>query len=173
LVRRAGLLGPLGPAAPDALRHLRYSRADTVATVRLLEAVPGVLSPSATAETVRRVVSRVGHDAMAELTQLGRNIAVVAGRLDAEAAAGEDPADPARDELPFYGWYAELSTTEDLSDLRSPLSGDQIMDHLGLRSGPHVGRLLDRLQQHRLVAGPFAADEAYQLLDQWGADNGC
>lgn len=170
-VRRAGLLGPLGPAGAGlALAVLRYPNAEAEATQRLLSAVPAVLGHAAPGEsgldeTVRRVVDGVGLALMDDLERLAANIAGLGGGPGAGGdRADGDRADGDRVDLPFFRRYRELAATEDLADLSPPIDGRRVMDELGLPPGPAVGQALERLREHRLVAGPMTVDEALALL---------
>jgi poly(A) polymerase len=67
---------------------------------------------------------------------------------------------------------ARLAEEENLESMRSPLNGDQVMNHLGIEPGPAVGHALDFLMELRLERGPVDEDEAYRLLDGWWAGQG-
>lgn len=64
---------------------------------------------------------------------------------------------------------AELQEQEELDAIRPDLDGRQVMDHLAVGPGPHVGAALDHLLELRLEEGPLATDEAYRRLDAWWA----
>lgn len=166
-VRRAGLLGPLGPeGSGPALAALRYPNAEAEATRRLLSALPTVFAADGAAdagdvvgagpgpldEMVRRVVDRVGLDAMADLETLATNIAALGS-----------PRSPGAGSV-FFARYRQLAAQEDLADLAPPVDGRRVMEELGLTPGPAVGLALDRLREHRLAAGPMTAEEALALL---------
>ena len=64
--------------------------------------------------------------------------------------------------------YAELNETEDLSDLSPELTGDDIMDILGIEAGPEVGAALGVLQERRFEEGPASReDEVAYLLQKY------
>lgn len=65
---------------------------------------------------------------------------------------------------------ARLAEQENLQAMRPPLDGTQVMEHLGVRPGPVVGRALEMLMEVRLERGPIEPDEAFRLLDAWWAD---
>ena len=67
---------------------------------------------------------------------------------------------------------ARLAEEENLESMRSPLNGDQVMNHLGIGPGPAVGNALDFLMEVRLERGPVDEDEAYRLLDDWWSEQG-
>ena len=62
---------------------------------------------------------------------------------------------------------ARLSEQENLEQLRPPLDGNQVMEHLGVPPGPMVGEALEYLMEQRLDRGPIAEEEAFTLLDEW------
>ena len=67
---------------------------------------------------------------------------------------------------------ARLAEEENLEQMRPPLDGRQVMEHLGIVPGPAVGRALEYLLEERLERGPIPAEEAYRLLDAWAASEG-
>jgi poly(A) polymerase len=62
---------------------------------------------------------------------------------------------------------AELSEEEELSRLRPDLSGNQVMELLGVAPGPIVGRALTFLMELRLDEGPLGEEEAGGRLEAW------
>jgi len=62
---------------------------------------------------------------------------------------------------------ARLAEEENLSRIRPPLDGNQVMEHLGLEPGPEVGEALDHLLELRMDRGPIDEDEARRLLEEW------
>jgi poly(A) polymerase len=156
LVRRAGLFRPVEAEASASLRALRYSSSDIDETSRLLRVVPQAVSSDPSDESVRRVVDQLGLDRLAELEQLALNVVSADATLSPDGAA-----------LAFFGRYRRLATSEDLGRLGAPLSGGQVMAHLGLKPGPPIGRMLDRLRQYRLAHGALSEADAYRLIEQW------
>jgi poly(A) polymerase len=67
---------------------------------------------------------------------------------------------------------ARLSEQENLEQLRPPLDGNQVMQHLGIAPGPAVGEALEFLMEQRLDRGPVGEEEAYRLLDEWAKNKG-
>jgi len=65
---------------------------------------------------------------------------------------------------------AELRAAEELDAIRPELDGRQVMERLGLRPGPAVGRALDFLLDLRLDEGVLGEDEAGRRLDAWWAE---
>ncbi len=135
--------------------ELRYPSAvvaETTKRCKVLDAVAEHTGAWSDAD-VRRV-ARAGLDS---LEGVG---ALVAARWPTDAG-------PHRSAEDFEQSYAELSRTEDLSDLGQPLSGDDVMAALGLSEGRLVGEVLSRLAEVRIEAGPLTRETALALLDEW------
>jgi poly(A) polymerase len=64
---------------------------------------------------------------------------------------------------------ADLRAREELDRIRPELDGNQIMEHLGIRPGPDVGKAWKFLYELRLEEGPLGEDEARKRLDDWWA----
>lgn len=62
---------------------------------------------------------------------------------------------------------AVLSEQEELDKLRPPINGNDVMGFLGIGPGPMVGAAMRMLLEHRIDAGPYSADEAYDLVQRW------
>jgi poly(A) polymerase len=67
---------------------------------------------------------------------------------------------------------ARLAEQENLEQIRPPLDGNEVMEHLGLKPGPLVGEALAYLLEERLERGPIDKEEAYNLLDEWARKKG-
>ncbi|CAN5830402.1 CCA tRNA nucleotidyltransferase [soil metagenome] len=67
-------------------------------------------------------------------------------------------------------WIAELSTREELKQLRPALDGNEVMSHLGVKPGRIVGEALDVLMEVRLDEGEISKQQAYARLDAWYAE---
>src|SRR3984885_8831371 len=63
----------------------------------------------------------------------------------------------------------ELGEQEELQRLRPDLTGNQVMELLGVSPGPVVGRALAFLMELRLDEGPLSEDEATARLRGWWA----
>lgn len=61
----------------------------------------------------------------------------------------------------------ELDTQEPLGGPPPPLNGDQVMQLLGLRSGPQVGFALRALDEAQLDGGPMTTEQATVWLQDW------
>ena len=66
----------------------------------------------------------------------------------------------------------ELRTQEELDALRPDLTGNQVMELLGVRPGPVVGQALAFLMELRLDEGPLGEEEAARRLRAWWAEQG-
>jgi poly(A) polymerase len=62
---------------------------------------------------------------------------------------------------------AELGEEEELRRLRPDLTGNQVMELLGVSPGPVVGRALAFLMELRLDEGPLGEEEAGRRLIAW------
>jgi poly(A) polymerase len=62
---------------------------------------------------------------------------------------------------------ADLQQREELAAIRPDLDGRQVMEHLGIKPGPAVGKALDFLLELRLDEGPLGEEEAYRRLEAW------
>ncbi|MFE2348393.1 CCA tRNA nucleotidyltransferase [Kitasatospora cineracea] len=63
-----------------------------------------------------------------------------------------------------------LQAQEELDAIRPALDGNEIMELLGLRPGPAVGRAYKHLLELRLEHGPMAHEEAVAALRAWWAE---
>jgi poly(A) polymerase len=107
---------------------------------------------------VRRYVREAG-PLLDPLNQLVRADCTTRNREKAKALAA------LQDDLELR--IARLSEQENLEQLRPPLDGNQVMQHLGIPPGPVVGEALEYLMEQRLDRGPISEEEAYRLLDEW------
>jgi poly(A) polymerase len=64
---------------------------------------------------------------------------------------------------------AELGQQEELDRLRPDLTGNQVMELLGVAPGPVVGQALGFLMELRLDEGPLSEEEATTRLREWWA----
>jgi poly(A) polymerase len=67
---------------------------------------------------------------------------------------------------------AELAEREELASIRPDLDGNQIMDLLGIGSGPLVGKAYDYLLELRMEHGPLGPERAAQELLRWAEGDG-
>ncbi|MFE9395553.1 CCA tRNA nucleotidyltransferase [Streptomyces flavidovirens] len=64
---------------------------------------------------------------------------------------------------------AQLKEQEELDSIRPDLDGNQIMDILGIRPGPEIGKAYKFLLELRLENGPMEHDAAVAALKEWWA----
>lgn len=171
IVRRAGVLWPIREHATEALRHLRYSRAVSASTAKLLS---GAVRGLAVAE--RSGTASSGDDQKSKPIDppFGRRIAAEVGPSQVDALielvgviATEDPSISHERAERFISLMIDLRSSEDLTDLDSPLTGAEIMEILDLEPGPEVGFAQKHLRKHRIDTGPFTAAEAREVLLSW------
>ena len=67
---------------------------------------------------------------------------------------------------------AELADADRRAAERPQLDGEQVMAHLGLGPGPHVGRALRWLLDLKRSEGVLSEQDLLQRLDAWWAENG-
>lgn len=67
---------------------------------------------------------------------------------------------------------ATLKAKEDLDRVRPDLNGEQIMELLGIKPGPDVGKAWKFLKELRLDRGPLEHDEAVAELKKWAVEQG-
>ena len=150
-LRRAVIFSHCAPADRAAqLEHLKYSNAEA-RRLRLVLAGLDLVSHGGQdfePTTVRRLVDRVDYSSMQTLLELVEVLGV-------------------RDRgLPRL--FAELDAAEDLSSLSPGLTGEDIMDLLGIDPGPEVGAALGVLQERRFEDGPLdRQDEVAFLLQKY------
>ena len=60
----------------------------------------------------------------------------------------------------------EVAEKEELSKLRPPISGDEIMDMFDLEPGPSVGVIMKALYEQRINDGEVSKEEAIKLAER-------
>src|SRR5580700_4934558 len=144
------------------MEALRYPSSDVDTVVRLVELHLRFHTYRLgwTDKAVRRYVRDAG-DLLDLLNELTRCDCTTRNANKARALARR------MDELEAR--IQELRAQEELDALRPDLSGDQVMELLGLGPGPQVGRALSFLMELRLDEGPLGQDEAARRLRAWWA----
>jgi poly(A) polymerase len=146
--------------ARDRMQALKYP-ADDVEVVRRLVYLHLRFHTYAmgwTDSAVRRFVRDAG-DQLSDLIELTRCDCTTRNQRKADRLARR------MDELEAR--IAELRAKEELDAIRPDLDGRQVMAHLGVGPGRHVGQALDHLLELRLEEGPLGEEEARRRLDAW------
>jgi len=150
--------------ARKRLRALRFDN-DTVKRVsRLIELhlrFFGYSDQQWTDSAVRRYVRDAG-DELEQLHILTRADVTTRNRRKAERL------EHAYDDIERR--IAELAEAEELAAVRPELDGAQIMELLGLKPGPEVGRAYRFLLELRLDEGPIGEEAAAERLRAWYAE---
>lgn len=151
--------------ARHRLRELRYPRdvVEDVSRLVFLHLRPHTLKMGWTDSAVRRYVRDAG-PLLADLNELVRCDVTTANAARAEAIQRRI------DELEVR--IAELAEREELSRLRPPIDGHQIMAYLGIPPGPQVGEIMDVLLERRIEEGPYPAAEAFDTVRLWAVERG-
>jgi poly(A) polymerase len=146
--------------AEERLRDLRYPNEVVADVVKLVEMHLRFHSYRLgwSDSAVRRYVREAG-PLLDRLNQLVRADCTTRNREKAKALAA------LQDDLELR--IARLSEQENLEQLRPPLDGNQVMEHLSMPPGPLVGEALNYLMEQRLDRGPIGEEEAFRLLDEW------
>jgi poly(A) polymerase len=146
------------------LKALRFDKETTKAVARLVELhlrFHGYGGGEWTDSAVRRYVTDAG-PLLERLHRLTRSDSTTRNqRKAARLAASYDDLE-AR--------IARLQAQEELAAVRPDLDGTAIMEILGVRPGPVVGRAYQHLLQLRLDAGPVGPDAAREELLRWWAE---
>ena len=151
--------------ARDRMQALKYSN-DDVEKVRQLVYLHlrfHTYGMGWTDAAVRRFVRDAG-DELSDLIELTRCDVTTRNKRKADRLAAR------MDEL--VARITVLEQEEELKAIRPDLDGRQVMDHLGIGPGRHIGQALDMLLELRLDEGPLGEDEAYRRLDAWWAERG-
>ncbi len=67
---------------------------------------------------------------------------------------------------------AELGAKEEISRLRAPIDGHQVMEYLGIGPGPRIGDIMGLMLERRIEEGPYTEGEAYAMVRDWAIDQG-
>ncbi|HWE67027.1 MAG TPA: CCA tRNA nucleotidyltransferase [Acidimicrobiales bacterium] len=145
------------------MEALRYSSEDVDTVTRLVELHLRFHTYRLgwTDKAVRRYVRDAG-DLLELLNELTRCDCTTRNASKARALARR------MDELEER--IVELGEQEELKALRPDLTGNQVMEILGVPPGPVVGRALSFLMELRLDEGPLGEEEAGRRLQQWWAE---
>lgn len=67
---------------------------------------------------------------------------------------------------------AELGAKEEISRLRAPIDGHQVMGYLGIGPGPRIGDIMGLMLERRIEEGPYTKGEAFAMVRQWAIAQG-
>jgi poly(A) polymerase len=147
--------------ARKRLRALRYDNDTVKAVARLVELhmrFYGYADAGWSDSAVRRYVTDAG-PMLSRLHLLTRSDVTTRNKRKA------DRLDFAYDDLEQR--IADLAAKEELDSIRPDLNGKEIMDELGIRPGPLVGRAYAHLLERRLDRGPVEREQAVAELRDW------
>lgn len=147
------------------LRELRYPKqfVDEVGQLVFLHLRPHTFKMGWTDSAVRRYARDAG-ELLDDLNLLVRADVTTANAKRAAAIARRI------DELEER--IGVLAEQEELDKLRAPIDGNDVMKRLGIGPGRTVGAIMKMLLEYRIDHGPYDADEAYVLVDEWMREHG-
>ncbi|HEX6146612.1 MAG TPA: CCA tRNA nucleotidyltransferase [Acidimicrobiia bacterium] len=67
---------------------------------------------------------------------------------------------------------AELGAKEEISRMRAPIDGHQVMGYLGIGPGPRIGDIMGLMLERRIEEGPYTKGEAFAMVRQWAIAQG-
>jgi poly(A) polymerase len=148
--------------ARKRMKELRYPKdtIDDVSQLVFLHMRPHTFKMGWTDSAVRRYVRDAG-PLLDDLNNLVRSDVTTANKRRARTISKRI------DDLEIR--INELREQEQLDRLRAPIDGNDVMNHLGIEPGREVGTIMAMLLEKRIEDGPYTADEAYALLDEWKA----
>ena len=150
--------------ATKRLRALRFDNHTVKKVARLVELhlrFHGYSEGRWTDSAVRRYVTDAG-DLLERLHRLTRSDSTTRNRRKAARLAA------AYDDLEAR--IAALQEQEELAAIRPDLNGKEIMETLGVKEGPVVGKAYKFLLDLRMEEGPLGSDVARQRLLEWWQD---
>jgi poly(A) polymerase len=142
------------------MKALRYPKDTTedVSQLVFLHMRPHTFKMGWTDSAVRRYVRDAG-PLLEDLNNLVRSDVTTANKRRARTISNRI------DELERR--IAELREREELDKLRAPIDGNDVMEYLGIGPGREVGTIMRMLLERRIDDGPYSAEDAYRLLDEW------
>ena len=146
--------------ARDRLKALRYPKemVDDVQRLVFLHLRPHTFKMGWTDSAVRRYVRDAG-ELLDDLNELVRCDVTTGNARRADAIQRRIDELEERIEV--------LSEQEEISKLRPPIDGNDVMKLFGLAPGPEVGAIMRMLLEYRIDEGPYSEEEAYELVRQW------
>ncbi|MGH8870946.1 MAG: CCA tRNA nucleotidyltransferase [Acidimicrobiia bacterium] len=147
------------------LKALRYPKemVDDVSRLVFLHLRPHTLKMGWTDSAVRRYVRDAG-PLLLRLNELVRSDVTTANPRRQRAVQNRI------DELEKR--IAELEAKEEISRLRPPIDGHQVMDYLGIGPGPRIGDIMGLMLERRIDDGPYSVGDAYVMVREWAIAQG-
>jgi poly(A) polymerase len=147
------------------MKALRYPKdvVDDVSRLVFLHLRPHTLKMGWTDAAVRRYVRDAG-SLLDRLNELVRCDVTTANPRRQRAIQNQI------DELEMR--IAELGEKEEISRLRAPIDGHQVMAYLGIGPGPRVGDIMGLMLERRIEEGPYTEAEAYAMVREWAMGQG-
>ena len=148
--------------ARKRLRELKFPKqvVDDVSQLVFLHLRPHTLKMGWTDSAVRRYVRDAG-DLLEPLNELVRCDVTTANERR------ERGIQRRIDELEER--IAVLAAQEELSMMRPPVNGHDVMEFLGIEPGPRVGEIMEILLEKRIEDGPYSREEALAIAREWAS----
>ena len=141
------------------MKRLKYDKR-TISDVALLvenHLRPHTFKMGWTDSAVRRYIIDAG-DLMSELNELVR------ADITTKNKEKYEEINKYLDEMEVR--IKEVTEKEELSKLRPPISGDEVMEMFNLESGPVVGKIMKALYEQRINDGEVSKEEAAKLAEE-------
>ena len=147
------------------MKALRYPKevVDDVSRLVFLHLRPHTLKMGWTDAAVRRYVRDAG-PLLDRLNELVRSDVTTANPRRQRSIQNQI------DEL--ENRIAELGEKEEISRLRAPIDGHQVMGYLGIGPGPHIGDIMGLMLERRIEEGPYNTATAYAMVRDWAMSKG-
>ena len=147
------------------MKTLRYPKevVDDVSKLVFLHLRPHTLKMGWTDAAVRRYVRDAG-PLLDDLNELVRCDVTTANPRRQRAIQNQI------DELEKR--IAELGAKEEISRLRAPIDGHQVMGYLGIGPGPRIGDIMGLMLERRIEEGPYTKGEAFAMVREWAIAQG-
>ncbi len=146
--------------ARKRLKALKYPKqvVEDVGQLVFLHLRPHTLKMGWTDSAVRRYVRDSG-DLLPKLNELVRcDVTTANQRRERAIQSSIDELEERID---------ELAAKEELSRLRPPIDGNDVMRFLEIEPGPQVGKIMSMLLEMRIEEGPYSEEEAYRVVREW------
>ena len=141
------------------MKRLKYDKRTTSDVALLVEnhLRPHTFKMGWTDSAVRRYIIDAG-DLMSELNELVR------ADITTKNKEKYEEINKYLDEMEVR--IKEVTEKEELSKLRPPISGDEIMEMFNLEPGPVVGKIMKALYEQRINDGEVSKEEATKLAEE-------